>query len=147
MDYGWINFRLESGRHDGDWSGYRVRVNGEYDVDLPTPINNLNNYCATLAHKSNHAFGEDANAKWTRLDHPRFGMISALSAKRNICKGEEILVDYGLDMAEAPEWYKTLFVDHCRKAKNMSDEEILDWCRRQHRIKGKWCQLPIFDDA
>ncbi len=74
--------------------------------DLPPIIKSV--YCATLGHKANHAFPGDhrRNARWSRLDHPRFGLICALTADRDIAGGEEVLVDYGLRLADAPGWYR-----------------------------------------
>ena len=74
--------------------------------DLPPIIKSV--YCATLGHKANHAFPGDPrrNARWSRLDHPRFGLICALTADRDIAGGEEVLVDYGLWLADAPGWYR-----------------------------------------
>ena len=44
--------------------------------------------------------------RFSRIDHPRFGLIICVMAKRDLSAGEEILVNYNMDMALAPEWYK-----------------------------------------
>ena len=44
--------------------------------------------------------------RFSRIDHPRFGLIICVVAKRDLPAGEEILVNYNMDMALAPEWYK-----------------------------------------
>ena len=44
--------------------------------------------------------------RFSRIDHPRFGLIICVMAKHDISAGEEILVNYNMDMALAPEWYK-----------------------------------------
>ena len=35
---------------------YRIKLNSESDVDVPINFRRLDQYCATLAHKSNHSF-------------------------------------------------------------------------------------------
>ena len=36
---------------------------------------------------------------------------------------------------------KALWVRHCRSVLNMTDEEILKWCDKERRIKGKYVDL------
>ena len=44
--------RLKSSRDsEGDWSDYRIRLNGETDIDIPDEFKDLSKYCATLGHK------------------------------------------------------------------------------------------------
>ena len=81
--------------------------------------------------------------RWSRLEHPRFGLICAISALRDIEKDEEILVNYGLSMADAPLWYKHLWVHHCRVNEGWSDEKILKWCYHKYEMHGKTIELPI----
>lgn len=47
-------------------------------------------------------------------------------------------------MAEAPAWYKALWVQHCRTEKGMTDQDIMDWCGRQYAMKGKIVELAQF---
>ena len=35
---------------------YRLRLNGEEDIDIPQCYIQLDKYCATLGHKTNHSF-------------------------------------------------------------------------------------------
>ena len=35
---------------------YRIKLNGEIDIDIPLNCIDLNQYCATLGHKANHSF-------------------------------------------------------------------------------------------
>jgi histone-lysine N-methyltransferase SETD7 len=35
---------------------YRIRLNGDTDIDIPPLYTSLDNYCATLGHKANHSF-------------------------------------------------------------------------------------------
>ena len=82
----------------------RVNLTTACDIDIPGPAQDTTTYCATLAHKANHSF--TASCVWTRIDHPRFGLICSLTAARRICPGEEITVNYGLPLHIAPDWYK-----------------------------------------
>ena len=58
-------------------------------------------------------------------------------------KDSEVLVNYGMQMAEAPIWYKSLWVKHLRETKNLTDENIIDWCGRQYSMNGKLVELPL----
>ena len=46
-----ILIRLRNG--EGPWSDYRIRLNGETDIDIPLEFVGLDKYCATLGHKVN----------------------------------------------------------------------------------------------
>ena len=35
---------------------YRIKLNGEIDIDIPLNCTDLKQYCATLGHKANHSF-------------------------------------------------------------------------------------------
>ena len=120
---------------------YRIRLNGETDIDIPPQYTSLERYCATLGHKANHSF--TPNAKWSRLEHPRFGLICAIQVLEDLPRGSEILVNYGMRMSDAPLWYKSLWVEHLRRTKNYSDEEILYWCARQKSMNGRLIDLPF----
>lgn len=58
-------------------------------------------------------------------------------------KGTEVLVNYGMGMADAPMWYKNLWVKHLREEKHLSDQEISDWCSRQYAMNGRLIELPL----
>ena len=77
------------------------------------------------------------------MDHPRFGLIRSITALRDIEQGEEILVNYGLPMSDAPLWYKHLWVEHLRENEGWKDEEILKWCGRQYAMNGRTIELPL----
>ena len=58
-----------------------------------------------MGHKINHSF-KNRNVKATRVFHPRYGVIVALRAIRNITSGEELLLNYGYSIeTKAPKWY------------------------------------------
>ena len=108
------------------WTQYGITLNGEWNLDVPEESRSTSNYCATLGHKCNHSFQSNCrllaafeilleaisrnqshlNYRFSRIDHPRFGLIICVMAKRDLSAGEEILVNYNMDMALAPEWYK-----------------------------------------
>ncbi len=81
--------------------------------------------------------------RWALLEHPRFGLIMSIKSLREIKADEEILVNYGMGMADAPMWYKELWVKHLREQKGHDDQQILDWCGRQYAMKGKLVELPL----
>ena len=41
---------------------YRLKLNGDIDIDIPQCYIQLDQYCATLGHKTNHSF--EPNSKW-----------------------------------------------------------------------------------
>ena len=123
------------------FSSYKIRLNGQTDLDVPDEYTNLSKYKATLGHKANHSFSN--NARWSRIEHARFGLICAITATKDIRRGDEILVNYGLGLADAPEWYKQLWIRHCREEKGMDNDQIKDWCGRQYAMYGKVIELDI----
>ena len=68
--------------------------------------------------------------------------MCSITALRDIVADEEILVNYGIGMAHAPSWYKTLWVHHMRTEMGMTDTDMLDWCGRQYAINGRVIELP-----
>ena len=66
----------------------------------------LQTYSVTPGHFVNCGFGSDANAELVDFHHPRFGLVAAVRAIRDIKRGEEVLVDYGYEEGEeGREWY------------------------------------------
>ena len=96
-------------------SDYRIRLNGDYDMDIPLGYHLTSQYCATLAHKANHSF--TPNVEWTLYEHPRFGLIRALTTTVPIKRDEEILVNYQMTLAKSPEWYRQVWLQWMRKTK------------------------------
>lgn len=86
-------------------SAYRIfdptRKKGS--LDIPSEYIKTSNYCATLAHKTNHSFM--ASAEFEVYNHPRFGHIPCLMSITKIKAGEEVFVHYGYDLDRCPEWY------------------------------------------
>merc|ERR1711860_303613 len=81
--------------------------------------------------------------KLSRVEHPRFGLICGIEALQDIKEGDELFACYNLCLADAPDWYKSLYVHHCRHVRRLSDEDILGWCARQYDLKGKIINLPL----
>jgi len=73
-------------------------------IDIPTEFISSANYCASLAHKTNHSFLP--NAEFVAFDHPRFGLVPCLLSTHDIEKDEEIFVHYGYELSDSPEWYE-----------------------------------------
>ncbi len=69
----------------------------------------LENYCGTLAHKTNHSFV--ANAEFVVFDHPRLGLLPCVLSTHDIEAGEEIFVHYGYNLYNCPEWYEKAWQD------------------------------------
>ena len=69
-----------------------ARLTGDTCLDIPKGLECLARYRATLAHKACHSFSP--NAAFAELHHPRFGDIMSIVAKRDIGRGEEVLVSY-----------------------------------------------------
>ena len=103
-------------------SDYRIRLNADLDLDIPNDCISMKNYCATLGHKANHS--NLPNAEWTIVEHPRFGLIRGLSATVAIRKDDEILINYQMNLADAPEWYRLVWLQHQREYKKMNNHSI-----------------------
>jgi [histone H3]-lysine4 N-methyltransferase len=117
--------RLTPAEVDGrDWAlnGNAITLGDDCVLDVPPPYDGTDHYCATLGHKANHAFAN--NAEYEIYEHPRFGLIKCLRTRRAVAAGEELTVAYGYDDAllgqlpldspllEAPDWYRLLLRAH-----------------------------------
>ena len=93
--------------NDPDWvrCAYKIfdptRKKGS--LDIPPDLVDSRNYCATLAHKTNHSFLP--SAEFDAYDHPRFGLIPCLVADTEIKADQEIFVHYSYGADRAPDWY------------------------------------------
>jgi len=121
-------------------SDYRIRLNGDLDMDIPKGYHLTSQYCATLAHKANHSFVP--NCEWTLFEHPRFGLIRALTAQKAIPKEEEILVNYMMTIAKSPDWYRVVWLQHMRVVKKGDDKAIQRYIDRQYELQGYRIPLP-----
>eukprot|EP00092_Neocalanus_flemingeri_P008080 GFUD01008718.1.p1 GENE.GFUD01008718.1~~GFUD01008718.1.p1 ORF type:complete len:555 (+),score=120.69 GFUD01008718.1:44-1708(+) len=72
-------------------------------IDIMEKYRDIKNYCATLAHKTNHSFVP--NCEFLVFDHPRWGVIPCIASIHTIAAGEEIFVRYGYDLDYCPDWY------------------------------------------
>lgn len=105
-----------------DWrdDAYKIldQTDQENILDIPEKFRGLNQYSASLAHKSNHSF--EPNAEFCPFHHPRFGNIPALKTTKSLKAGSEILVNYRYSFDSAPPWYKTLNIENILNAYNKS---------------------------
>lgn len=88
-----------------------MSFNDDYSLNIPPWMSQIVNYRATLAHKSNHKFGDGVNVDFDFTRNPRFGEIRCLMSVRYIRRGEEIFVNYNYDMksGDVPGWYRKLY--------------------------------------
>ena len=121
-------------------SDYRIRLNADVDLDIPKGSENLSEYCATLGHKANHS--NVPNAEWALVEHPRFGLIRGLNSSRLIKKDEEILVNYQMNLADSPEWYRVVWLKHQREFKKLDDPAIGRILGRYEENTGKRFIFP-----
>ena len=121
-------------------SDYRIRLNADLDLDIPHECLSTSVYKATLSHKANHSF--QPNATFDVMEHPRFGLIRALSSMIDIAKDEEILVNYNLGLSKGPAWYKLLWLRHVRQTKNWSDVAVERYLERSYDMTMKRIVLP-----
>ncbi len=99
-----------------DWvkSAYRIfdptRKKGERgSLDIPKEYIALNNYCATLAHKTNHSFLP--SAEFEEYEHPCYGLVPCLRSITDIGEGEEIFVHYCYSLEHCPDWFLQAWED------------------------------------
>ena len=121
-------------------SDYRIRLNAEWDLDIPKGHESLEMYRATLAHKANHSF--EPNVEWILFEHPRFGLIRGLKAIKDIDEDEEILVNYSINLADSPEWYRVIWLRHQRNVKQASDSAIQRILDRYYENSSKRVEIP-----
>ena len=107
-------FEMTDPKEDHDANAYKIMdmrgkdENGNEGIlDITPQYRSLKNYCATLAHKTNHSF--DPNAKFFLFDHPRFGKVPAIKTLEEIGKDMEITVSYDYSLEDAPPWYQDLY--------------------------------------
>ena len=102
-------------------------------LDIPLAYQNTENYCGSLAHKTNHSF--KPNAKFTLFYHPRFGPVPALVSIGPLTSGGEVLVNYEYAYDEAPPWFTALHSQQLAEAYKRSRER--DWemgCSYQRQV-------------
>ena len=120
----------------------RVHLNSEYDIDIPEDMRSTDQYCASLAHKANHSF--NPNCRWSRIDHPRFGLICSLTANTVINEGEEITVNYRLPLHLAPQWYLECYELHQARKRRVSTHAEND---TENTLDDTLCIIKEEDDV
>jgi len=89
----------------------RGRKTGDH-MDLPPEFHASENYTSTLAHKLNHSF--IANCEWSNAEHPCYGLVPSVTTCLDVLEGQELTINYGLDMERAPQWYMDCWDLHSR---------------------------------
>lgn len=87
----------------------RGKKSGDH-MDLPPELHSSAAYTATLAHKLNHSF--IPNSEWSNAEHPCFGLVPSVTTFLEVRAGEELTVNYALDMEHAPPWYLDCWERH-----------------------------------
>ena len=90
--------------------------------------------------KINHTF--DPNSEWILFEHPRFGLIRGVKATRDLLQDEEILINYQMNLAGSPEWYRILWIKHQRHVKKCSDAAIKRILERYAENTLKVVEIP-----
>jgi len=85
-----------------DWWG----VPEDQVLDIPQEMRSTIQFRTTLGHKTNAAFFDERNAEFSTVRHPVLGPIVCLVARRDIARGEEVLVNYNYDLEGAALWYR-----------------------------------------
>ncbi|XP_023325683.1 histone-lysine N-methyltransferase SETD7 isoform X2 [Eurytemora carolleeae] len=93
-------------------------------IDIPIWAQDVKRYCGTLAHKCNHSFLP--NAEFVVFDHPKFGLIPCITSTTDIYAGEEILVGYGYDLNDSPDWYTQAWHNSIFAAQGVSYQDWMD---------------------
>ena len=73
-------------------------------LDIPEEYRSTSQYCASLAHKTNHSFRP--NSQFLVYDHPRWGLVPCIASIQDIPAGDEVFVRYGYDLSYCPDWYR-----------------------------------------
>ena len=65
-----------------------------------------------------------------------------IEAKRDIHRGEEILVNYNYKISDAAEWYQHQWIQHLRNNLSWTEKKIEDWAKTQYRVTGFRVDIP-----
>jgi len=106
-------------------------------IDIMEKFRDIDNYCATLAHKTNHSFVP--NCEFVVFDHPRWGVIPCIASIHTIAAGEEIFVRYGYDLDFCPEWYL--------EAWEKGDYTVPDSMKSEYETNPTWAGTTNDDKA
>ena len=122
-----LPYRVGGPKDEWETSGYKIYINADYisgeRMDIPEEYIDSANYKATLGHKLNHSFR--ANCEEWFFFHPRFDLIPAHRAKRDIAKGEELFLDYGYDPYNCPQWFSTELIAFKKSMTEEEEEKLL----------------------
>lgn len=105
--------------HDLADDNYRIALDEDLDLDIPTDMTSIKEYNATLGHKICHSF--TPNTELETFYHPRFGIIKCLISVKEIEEGEEIFVNYQYSLSCSPDWYKVSWAKHQKLVRRLPD--------------------------
>ena len=121
-----IPYKLGGPKEVWETSGYKIFINADYTsgerMDIPAEFISRDKYRATLGHKVNHSF--KPNCREWFYNHPRFGVIPSIVAKRQIEAGEELLLDYEYDPYNCPQWFLAALKNELLQGLNNGDDDI-----------------------
>ena len=146
-----VQVPIVAGGGKEDWEecgysiGYYETSNSEQgwgDMDIPEEWRGTERYRATLCHKMNHSFEYNC-AEWF-FDHPRHGTVPCAVAKVAIAAGQELLLHYGYDPANCPEWYHQAMAAFLADRPELAVENIAspDY-REKNRLKQCLMEDPV----
>ena len=123
-----------------EFSDYRIGLDRIVSLDIPEKCKSLNNYRATLGHKTCHSF--KPNSFFEQINHPRFGRIMSIVASKDIQIHEEVLVSYGYRIWQSPGWYSNLWFEYLREDLNLTEEEVFHAARKESRFSQAPVPIP-----
>ena len=145
--YNGVRLPYEPGQKEvWETSGYKIFVNADHSsgerIDLPGELAETGYYCATLGHKMNHSFEYNC-AEWF-FEHPRHGTVPCAVARTAVAAGQELLLHYGYDPANCPEWYRQAMAAFLADRPELAVENIAspDY-REKNRIKHCLMEDPV----
>ena len=71
----------------------------------------------------------------------RFGLIISYKTTVPIKQGEEIFVNYGFPMKDAPKWYRDMYKKFAKENPTKKDNEILKEIRFLEHMKAQYEKL------
>ncbi len=86
------------------------------------------------------------NCDWCLVEHPRFGLIRGLRARQDLQPGEEVLVNYHINLADAPRWYRQVWLQHQRGHKGMSDQAVARLLAKYADLTAKRVEVDLEEE-
>ncbi len=73
---------------------YSISTHMGATIILPPPMDDWSQNMVTSAWKTNNGFAPDTHTYFHDVEHPRFGLVPAISALKDVDAGVELLIDY-----------------------------------------------------